>query len=212
MKQRIRIKQYKKQLNKEIDFVTNTFQYDLTHQIILENTTIKIWHEFFQDLENLYKILKYKQLHIIKNLMYQNYKYDNIPYNFDYLLNDIEAVFEIAFDDKEIYNYSKLLRQPILKPLKQKKIKQYTKTLHCLLSFYKKRIKAIKNTLAYTNLVIDLNIINTLIQQNRIKELNIIIEENFKSYLDDLISWYLYEFDDKYNTIIYDYNLRKIKL
>lgn len=212
MKQRIRIKQYKKQLNKEMDFVTNNFQYDITHHVTLDVTILKIYHEFFKDLENLYKILKYKQLHTIKNLMYQNYKYDNISYSFEHLLNDIESVYEIIFDDREIYNYSELLRKPILKPLKQKKIKQYTKTLHCLLSFYKKRIKAIKNTLAYTNLVMDLNIINTLIQQNRIKELNIIIEENFKGYLDDLISWYLYEFDDKYNTIIYDYNLRKIKL
>lgn len=212
MKQRIKIKQYKKQLNKNFNFVTKSFQYGLNHTDYIDNTSLKIWYEYFQDLKNLGRILRNKQLHIIKNIMYQNYKYDNIPYNFDYLLNDIESLYEIAFDDKEIYNYSKLLRQPILKPLKQKKIKQYTKTLHCLLSFYKKRIKAIKNTLAYTNLVIDLNIINTLIQQNRIKELNIIIEENFKSYLDDLISWYLYEFDDKYNTIIYDYNLRKIKL
>lgn len=212
MKQRIKIKQYKKQLNKNFNFVTKSFQYGLNYTDYIDNTSLKIWYEYFQDLKNLGRILRNKQLHIIKNIMYQNYKYDNIPYNFDYLLNDIESLYEIAFDDKEIYNYSKLLRQPILKPLKQKKIKQYTKTLHCLLSFYKKRIKAIKNTLAYTNLVIDLNIINTLIQQNRIKELNIIIEENFKSYLDDLISWYLYEFDDKYNTIIYDYNLRKIKL
>lgn len=209
MKQRIRIKQYKKDLNKAIDFITKSFEYDLKHYYIKDTITAKIWHEYFQDLENLSKILKNKQLHIIQKIRNE---WDLITFSFSDLLDDIDAMYEVAFDDKEVYNFSNLLRQPILKPLKQKKRKQYTKTLHCLLSFYRKRIKAIKNTLAYTNLVIDLNVINTLIQQNRIKELNTIIEENFKGYLDDLIAWYLYDFDDKYNTIIYDYNLRKIKL
>ena len=123
MKQRIRIKQYKKDLNKFIDLTIKSFEYDLKHYYIKDTITAKIWYEYFQDLKNLGRILRNKQLHIIKNIMYQIYKYDNIPYSFDYLLNDIEATYEIAFDDKEIYNYSKLLRQPILKPLKQKKIK-----------------------------------------------------------------------------------------
>lgn len=208
MKQRIRIKQYKKALNKTIDLTIESFEYDLKHFYIKDTTIAKIWHEYFQDLENLGRILRNKQLHIIKDL-YKEYPLYN---DFSYLLENIDAVFECAFDDKEIYNYSNLLRKPILKPIKQKKIKQYKKTLHCLISFYKKRIKAIKNTLAYINLVMDLNIINTLIQQNKIKELNTIIEEDFKGYLDDLIAWYLYEFDDKFNSIIYDYQLRKIKL
>lgn len=93
------------------------------------------------------------------------------------------------------------------------KIKLYKKNLNHILCFYKKRIKAIKGTLAYTNLVIDLNVINTLIQQNRIKELNKILDNTpFKGFINDLIYWYLEEWDDLYNTIIYDYELRKIKL
>lgn len=208
MKQRIRIKQYKKALNKSIDLTIESFEYDVKHFHIKDTTTAKIYHEYFQDLENLGRILKNKQLHTIKKL-FSEYPLFN---NFSYLLDNIDAVFECAFDDKEVYNYSNLLRKPISKPLKQKKRKQYEKAFNCLFSFYKKRIKAIQNTLAYINLVMDLNIINSLIQQNRIKELNNIIKEDFKGYLDNLISWYLYEFDDKYNTIIYDYELRKIKL
>lgn len=210
MKQRIKIKQYRKELNKAIDFATNSFEWDLKHSDTLETEVIKIWHEYFQDLENLSKILKNKQLHTIQKIKNED---DLVVYSFSDLLDDIDAMYEVAFDDKEIYNFSNLLRKPILKPVKQNKRKQYKKALNHILCFYKKRIKAIKGTLAYINLVIDLNVINTLIQQNRIKELNIILDDMpFNGFVDDLIYWYLEEWDDKVNTIIYDYELRKIKL
>lgn len=209
MKQRIQIKQYKNMLSKTIALTLDSFEYGLKHYN-LDEISVKIWHEYLQDLENLSKILKNKQLHIIQKI---KKKWDVLNYSFSDLLDDMDAVYENAFDDKEIYNFSKLLRKPILKPTNQNKRKQYKKALNHILCFYKKRIKAIKGTLAYINLVIDLNVINTLIQQNRIKELNLILDNTpFKGFVDDLIYWYLEEWDDKYNTIIYDYELRKIKL
>lgn len=210
MKQRIKIKLYKKDLNNFNDYITDSFKWDLKHSETLENTILKIWHEYFKDVEIFYKILNNKQLHIIQKIKKE---WDVLNFSFSDLLDDMDAVYENAFDDKEIYNFSALLRKPILKPTKQNKRKQYKKALNHILCFYKKRIKAIKGTLAYTNLVIDLNVINTLIQQNRIKELNKILDNTpFKGFVDDLIYWYLEEWDDVYNTIIYDYELRKIKL
>ena len=50
--------------------------------------------------------------------------WDAYVFDFKNLLEDIDAVFEVAFDDKEIYNYSDLLRKPVLKPTKQNKRKQ----------------------------------------------------------------------------------------
>ena len=109
MKQRIKIKQYKKELSKEIDFVTKSFFYGLlNHMDLIDDISLKIWHEYFKDLEVLREILKNKQLHIIKDLMWDAY-----VFNFKNLLEDIDAFFEIAFNYKEIYNYSDLLRKPI---------------------------------------------------------------------------------------------------
>lgn len=210
MKQRIEIKQAKKELNKTMDFVISSFEWDLKHLDTIENTTLKIWHEYFTDLENLSKILRKKQLHTIQKIKND---WDITNFSFSDLLDDMDAMYKVAFDDKEVYNFSNLLRKPILKPVKQNKRKQYQKALNHIICFYKKRIKAKKNTLAYINLVIDLNVINTLIQQNRIKELNIILDDmTFMGFVDDLIYWYLEEWDDKVNTIIYDYKLREVKL
>ena len=208
MKQRIRIKQYKKALSKEIDFVINSFEYNVTHFLIDNNTTIKIWHEYLQDLENLGHILKNKQIHIIKKLL-NDYEFVN---TFEKLLDNIDAVYEVFFDDNEVTNYSNLLRKPIFKSAKQNKRKQYKKHLNHLLSFYRKKINDISNTFAYRELMLDIENINKLIQQNRIKELNSILEDMpFNAFVEDLINWYLYDFDDKYNLVVYDYALHKIK-
>lgn len=206
MKQRIRIKQYKKALSKEIDFKINAFEYDVNHYL-LDYTSTKIWHEYLQDLENLGHILKNKQLCIIKKIFKE---YD--LKNFDDMLSDIEGVYYVLFDDNEVTNYSNLLRKPIFKSAKQNKRKQYKKHLNHLLSFYKKKINAISNTFAYKELIVDIENINKLIQQNRIKELNSILEDMpFNAFVEDLINWYLYDFDDKYNLVVYDYALHKIK-
>lgn len=209
MKQRKQIKQYKKELNKTIDFATNSFQYWLNNTDLIDRVYLKIWHEYLQDLENLSKILKNKQLHNIQKIKSE---WDIINYSFSDLLDNIDAVYENAFDDKEIYNFSDLLRKPILKPTKQNKRKQYKKALNHILSIYKKRINNISNTIAYKELKIDIENITKLIQQNRIKELNIILDNMpFKSFVKGLINWYLYDFDDKYNLIVYDFDLHCIK-
>ena len=209
MKQRIKIKQAKKELNKTMDFITSSFEWDLKHLDTIENTTLKIWHEYFTDLENLSKILKNKQLHTIQKIKSE---WDIINDSFSYLLDNIDAVYENNFDDKEIYNFSDLLRKPILKPTKQNKRKQYKKALNHLLSIYKKRINNISNTIAYKELQKDIDNITKLIQQNRIKELNSILDNiPFKGFVEDLINWYLYDFDDKYNLVVYDYKLHQIK-
>ena len=135
MKQRIKIKQAKKELNKTINFVTSSFNWDLKH-FQLENTTLKIWDEYFLDLKNLSKILKNKQLHTIQKIKSE---WDIINYSFSDLLEDMDAIYEISFDDKEISNFSDLLRKPIYKPVKQNKRKQYEKALKKALCFYKKR-------------------------------------------------------------------------
>ena len=119
MKQRIKIKQYKKELSKKIDFITESFFYWLNHTDKIDRISIKIWHEYSEDLEVLENLLKNKQLHIIKDLIWDAFVFD-----FKNLLEDIKVVFEVAFDDKEIYNYSDLLRKPVLKPTKQNKRKQ----------------------------------------------------------------------------------------
>ena len=107
----------------------------------------------------------------------------------------------------------KLLRkQRILKPTKLSKRRHYNKVLNHIFCFYEKRIEAIKGTLAYINIVTDLTAIKTLIQQNRIKELNILLDNTpFKNFVNGLIRWYLEEWDDTYCTMVYDYELRKIK-
>ena len=108
MKQRIKIKQYKKTLSIEIDFFTESFQYWLNHTDYIDRVSLKIWHEFFKDLEILEKLLKNKQLHTIKKLMCHALVFD-----FKNLLNDINTSFEIAFDNKKVYYYSDLLRKSI---------------------------------------------------------------------------------------------------
>ena len=192
-----------------MDFITSSFELDLKHLDTIENTSLKIWHEYFTDLENLSKILKNKQLHTIQKIKSE---WDIINDSFSYLLDNIDAVYENNFDDKEIYNFSDLLRKPILKPTKQNKRKQYKKALNHLLSIYKKRINNISNTIAYKELQKDIDNITKLIQQNRIKELNSILDNiPFKGFVEDLINWYLYDFDDKYNLVVYDYKLHQIK-
>ena len=208
MKQRIKIKQAKKELNKTMIFVTGSFERDLKH-FQLENTTLKIWDEYFLDLKNLSKILRNKQLHIIQKIKIE---WDITDFSFSDLLDNIDSMYEVAFDDKEIYNFSDLLRKPIYKPVKQNKIKKYEKALKHILSVYKKKIDKISGTIAYKELKIDIENITKLIQQNRIKELNIILSDTlFYSFVEDLINWYLYDFDDKYNLVVYDYDLHQIK-
>lgn len=208
MKQRIKIKQYKKELNEAMDFVTYSFKWDLKHHK-LENTTLKIWDEYFLDLKLLYKILRNKQLYTIQKIKNEN---DLMVFSFSDLLEDINSMYAVAFDDKEIYNYSDLLRKPIYKPIKQNKRKQYEKALNHIISIYKKIINKISDTIAYKELKIDIENITKLIQQNRIKELNIILSDTpFYSFVEDLINWYLYDFDDKYNLVVYDYDLHQIK-
>ena len=208
MKQRIKIKQAKKELNKTISFVTSSFNWDIKHYQ-LENTTLKIWDEYFLDLKLIYKILKNKQLHTIQKIKSE---WDITNFSFSDLLEDMDAMYKVAFDDKEIYNFSELLRKPIYKPVKQNKRKQYQKHLKHILSIYKKRINNISNTIAYKELKIDIENITKLIQQNRIKELNTILSDTlFNCFVEDLINWYLYDFDDKYNLVVYDYDLHQIK-
>lgn len=208
MKQRIKIKQAKKELNKTMSFVTSSFNWDLKH-FQLDDTTLKIWDEYFLDLKIISKILKNKQLHIIQKMKNDC---DLLVISFSDLLEDIDAMFEIAFDDKEIYNFSDLLRKPIYKPTKQNKRKKYEKAFKHILSVYKKRINKISDTIAYKELKIDIDNISKLIQQNRIKELNILLSDTpFNAFVEDLINWYLYDFDDKYNLVVYDYDLHQIK-
>lgn len=92
---------------------------------------------------------------------------------------------------------------------KRKQLKLYKKQVIYLLAFYKERINKISKTLAYKELLLDIECITKLIQQNKIKELNIILNDMpFKSFVEDLINWYLYDFYDN-NKNVYDINLRK---
>lgn len=107
MKQRIKIKQYKKELDKYSSFMVESFKYSLTHNYT-DRTSLKIWREYSKDLEELYKILKNKKLHVIKSLI----KDENSKFvtTFADLLECIDSMYEVCFDDKEIYNFSDLLR------------------------------------------------------------------------------------------------------
>ena len=111
MKQRKRIKQYKKVLNHYSDYLIESFEFDIKSKAKnnenLNYIDIQIYQEYFQDLEKLLEILRKKQLHIIKQLCNEWEIYNN---DFSNLLNDMEAVYENAFDDKEVYNFSNLLR------------------------------------------------------------------------------------------------------
>lgn len=111
MKQRKRIKQYKHELNQYSDYLIKSFEFDIKEAVKrnenINRITIQIYNEYFKDLQKLFEILRKKQLHIIKQLCNEWDIYSN---DFSQLLNDIEAVYENAFDDKEIYNFSDLLR------------------------------------------------------------------------------------------------------
>ena len=111
MEQRKRIKQYKQELNQYIDSILESFEFDIKtaakNNENINPVNIRIYHEYLQDLQKLSEILRKKQLHIIKQL----YKEWDI-YNSDFseLLVCMDGVYENAFDDKEIYNFSDLLR------------------------------------------------------------------------------------------------------
>lgn len=111
MKQRKRIKQYKKELNHYSDYLMESFEFDIKSAIKnnenINRITIQIYREYFADLQKLFEILRKKQLHIIKQLCKE---WDIYNRNFSKLLNDMESVYENAFDDKEVYNFSDLLR------------------------------------------------------------------------------------------------------
>ena len=111
MKQRKRIKQYKKELNQYSDYLIESFEFDIKTAIRnnenINRISIQIYQEYFADLQKLFEILRKKQLHIIKQICNEWEIYSN---DFSDLLNDMEAVYENAFDDKEVYNFSDLLR------------------------------------------------------------------------------------------------------
>ena len=111
MEQRKRIKQYKKELNHYSDYLIESFEYDLKNHIKnnenINRIDIQIYREYFKDLQKLFEILRKKQLHIIKQLYDE---WDIYNRDFTELLCCIEGVYENAFDDKEIYNFSDLLR------------------------------------------------------------------------------------------------------
>lgn len=54
--------------------------------------------------------MKNKKLHIIKSLIKEENNNNRFVTTFADLLDDIDAMYEICFDDKEIYNFSDLLR------------------------------------------------------------------------------------------------------
>ena len=111
MEQRKRIKQYKQELNQYIDNILESFEFDIKtaakNNENINPVNILIYREYLQDLQKLLEILRKKQLHIIKQL-YNEWEISNK--DFSKLLNDMDAVYENAFDDKEVYNFSDLLR------------------------------------------------------------------------------------------------------
>ena len=111
MEQRKRIKQYKRELNHYSDYLIESFEYDIKNHIKnnenINRIDIQIYREYFHDLQKLFEILRKKQLHIIKQL----YKdWDIYNREFSELLVCMDRVYENAFDDKEVYNFSDLLR------------------------------------------------------------------------------------------------------
>ena len=111
MKQRKRIKQYKKELNQYSDYLIESFEFDIKSKAKknenINHINIQIYQEYFKDLQKLFEILRKKQLHIIKQLCKE---WDIYNSDFSDLLCDMESVYENAFDDKEVYNFSDLLR------------------------------------------------------------------------------------------------------
>lgn len=110
MKQRIKIKQYKKELFKKKNFIEESFLYWLNHTNYIDKISIKIWDKYLDDLEALSKILKNKKLHIIKSLIKSENKNGRFVITFADLLSCIEGMYDVCFDDKEIYNFSDLLK------------------------------------------------------------------------------------------------------
>ena len=106
MKQRKRIKQYKKELNHYRDWITKSFEYYIKTEIKnnrnIERINIEIYNEYFKDLVTLLEILRKKQLHIIRQLYKE---WDIYSSDFSDLLNCIDGVYENAFDDKEVYRF-----------------------------------------------------------------------------------------------------------
>ena len=111
MEQRRKIKQCKKELNQYIDSILESFEFDIKtaakNNENINPVNIRIYHEYLQDLQKLSEILRKKQLHIIKQL-YDEWEIYNR--DFSALLCCMDGVYENAFDDKEIYNFSDLLR------------------------------------------------------------------------------------------------------
>ena len=111
MKQRKIIKQYKQELNHYSDCLMESFEFDLKTAIKnnenINRKTIQIYNEYFKDLQKLFEILRKKQLHIIKQLYNE---WDIYNREFSELLCCMDGVYENAFDDKEVYNFSDLLR------------------------------------------------------------------------------------------------------
>ena len=111
MGQRKRIKQYKKELNQYIDCILESFEFDIKtaakNNENINPVNVQIYHEYLQDLQKLFEIIRKKQLHIIKQLYKE---WDITNKDFSELLCCMEGVYENAFDDKEVYNFSDLLR------------------------------------------------------------------------------------------------------
>lgn len=111
MGQRKKIKQYKKALNQYIDLMLESFEFDIKtaakNNENINPINIRIYQEYLQDLQKLSEILRKKQLHIIKQLYVE---WDIYNRDFSELLCCIDGIYENAFDDKEVYNFSDLLR------------------------------------------------------------------------------------------------------
>lgn len=86
--------------------------------------------------------------------------------------------------------------------------KVYLKHLNSILDRYKKNIFN-ANFIVAKELVKDINIINSLLVRNRLKDISIILDDMpFKAYVEDMINYYLYDFISN-NNDLYDDNLRK---
>lgn len=94
----------------------------------------------------------------------------------------------------------------------RKQLKQYKKHLNKLFAFYESEINKINKTQGYKELMTDIQNIERLIRYKRLKDINIILDNiSFIYFVKRLINWYVKEWDDKHNTVLYDYKLHKIK-
>ena len=86
--------------------------------------------------------------------------------------------------------------------------KVYLKQLNSILDRYKKDVFN-ANFIIAKELVKDISIINSLLVNNRLKDISLILYDMpFKAYVEDMINYYLYDFISNDNDI-YDDNLRK---